>query len=184
MAGDMHGRGVHSKGACMAGGMYGRGYMAGTVHDRGAYVARGHAWQGGCAWQGACVAGACMAWALCMQERWLCTRGYASYWNAFLCQVDLHRPVATNPWINNTKLRMHSSRMCTTRSSSHWGEGLHQAPPPRAGTPQDQNPQEQAPPQSSTPLGQALPRDQTLPVDRHTPVNILPCPKLRLRAVY
>ena len=37
----------------------------------------------------------------------------------------------------------------------------------------------QAPPRIRHPPG-----DQALPtVDRHTPVNILPCPKLRLRAV-
>ena len=47
--------------------------MAGGMHDRGAYMAEGHAWQGGVpgggmhgkgyAWQGACMAGgACMAW--------------------------------------------------------------------------------------------------------------------------
>ena len=77
--------------------------------------------------------------------------------------------------------RMHSTRMRTTCSSSHLG-GLHQAPPwdqappgpstspelgtPRPGTPQTRHPSAQAP-----------------PVVRHTPVNILPCPKLRLRVV-
>ena len=54
--------------------------------------------------------------------------------------------------------------MRTARSSSRRG-GLHQPPP-------DQAPQEQAPHSGPDP-----------PVDRHTPVNILPCPKLRLRAV-
>ena len=49
---------------------------------------------------------------------------------------------------------MHSSRMRTARSSSRGGS------PPGA------------PPGTMHP-----------PVDRHTPVNILPCPKLRLRAV-
>ena len=48
------------------------------------------------------------------------------------------------------------------------------------------------PPGAGTPPEQAPPRDQTIPsprrrhpppVDRHTPVNILPCPKLRVRAV-
>ena len=68
--------------------------------------------------------------------------------------------------------RMHSSRMHTARSSSRWGwsppsnppgtrHPLDQTPPPRPGTYQTRHP----------------------PVDRQTPVNILPCPKLCLRAV-
>ena len=61
-------------------------------------------------------------------------------------------------FLNSNRTRMHSSRMHTAHSSSRPG-GLHQAPSPRPGT--------HPPP----------------PVDRHTPVNILPCPKLRLRAV-
>ena len=44
--------------------------------------------------------------------------------------------------------------------------------------PPDQAPQEQAPPWDQAPHSGPDP-----PVDRHTPVNILPCPKLRLRAV-
>ena len=61
---------------------------------------------------------------------------------------------------------MHSSRMRTARSSSRPG-GLHQAPPGSRLPPDQAPPWDQAPP----------------PVDRHTPVNILLCPKLRLRAV-
>ena len=76
------------------------------------------------------------------------------------------------------KTRMHSSRMRTTRSSSHQGD-LHQAPPPTR-PPQSRHPSQG---RHTTPLGFAPPRDQTPPVDRHTSVNILPCPKLRLRAV-
>ena len=34
-----------------------------------------------------------------------------------------------------------------------------------------------------TPLDQAPPGTRHPPVDKHTPVNILPCPKLRLRSV-
>ena len=78
---------------------------------------------------------------------------------------------------------MHSSRMRTDRSSSRCGGCVHQAPPDYA-PPWDQTP---------TPLGPDTPRNQTpqdqvppgtgTPLDRHTPVNILPCPKLRLRAV-
>ena len=50
---------------------------------------------------------------------------------------------------------------------------------PRTRPPLDQAPpQEQAPPQ-----GAGTPPDQPPPVDRHTSVNILLCPKLRLRAV-
>ena len=69
-------------------------------------------------------------------------------------------------------IRMHSSRMRTARSSSR------PAPPPPEQALLDQAPPwEQAPPQTRRPP------EQTPPVDRHTPVNILPCPKLRLRAV-
>ena len=57
--------------------------------------------------------------------------------------------------------RMHSSRMCTARSSSRRGEISTRTPGTRPPSP-----------------GPGTP-----PVDRHTPVNILPCPKLRLRAV-
>ena len=78
---------------------------------------------------------------------------------------------------------MQTSRMHTARSSSRWG-GLHQAPP-------DQTPQDQAPLPGPDPPGAGTPHPgtrhpplaQAPPVDRHTPVNILPCPKLRLRAV-
>ena len=75
---------------------------------------------------------------------------------------------------------MHSSRMRTARSSSRLGVStMH---PPRADTP---------PPGQCTPEsrhhhpGSRPPRDHahTPAVDRHMPVNILPCPKLRLRAV-
>ena len=64
--------------------------------------------------------------------------------------------------------------MRTARSSSG-RTGLHWVPP-----------WEQTPPGDHAPprLGADTPREQTPPpVDRHTPVNILPCPKLRLRAV-
>ena len=84
---------------------------------------------------------------------------------------------------------MHSSRMRTACSSSRPGG----APP---GTPREQiPPQDQAslgsrylPPGPGTPGTRhppgARPPDQAPPlVDRHTPVNILPCPKPRLRAI-
>ena len=105
---------------------------------------------------------------------------------------------------------MHSSRMRTARSSSRSG-GLHQAPlrtrhplgpgiPPGPDTPKDQAPPGPgtplgpdphlgpAPPGPGTPPRPGTPPDQTLPGPdtpwtRHPPVNILPCPKLRLRAV-
>ena len=58
------------------------------------------------------------------------------------------------------------------------------------GTPRDQAPPwNQAPhapgiPQYRNPArNRCIPRTRQPPVDRHTPVNILPCPKLRLRAV-
>ena len=63
MRGGMHSRVCVWQGACMVGGMHGRGRM----HGRGACMAgvcawqEGHVWQGGIcgmghAWQGACVA--------------------------------------------------------------------------------------------------------------------------------
>ena len=68
--------------------------------------------------------------------------------------------------------------------------------PPDQAPPKDQTPQTRHPsprirhppgpgtPQEQTPTGTRHPPDQTpSPVDRHTPVNILPCPKFRLRAV-
>ena len=98
---------------------------------------------------------------------------------------------------------MHSSRMRTARSSSCRGGG---SPP---GTPWDQTPTDQAHsppgtrplwtrhpsqtrpplgppppgPGTPTPLEPGIPQHQAPPVDRYTPVNILPCPKVRLRAV-
>ena len=101
---------------------------------------------------------------------------------------------------------MHSSRMRTACSSSHHGT-------PRAGTPPGPDPPQLPPwvlawrpPPGQIPLNLHLGFgpgnlqgmlayhspletccnacwDSTPPVDRHTPVNILPCPKLRLRAV-
>ena len=89
---------------------------------------------------------------------------------------------------------MHSSRMRTARSSSRRGRGLYQAPPPppeQAPPPREQAPPGPDPPMSWHPLPPGSrhppgpdPLDQASPlVDRHTPVNILPCPKLRFRAV-
>ena len=65
------------------------------------------------------------------------------------------------------KTRMHSSRMRTTHSSSRGGSPPCITPPGTMHQPGPCTPQDHAPPL----------------VDRHTPVNILPCPKLRLRAV-
>ena len=62
---------------------------------------------------------------------------------------------------------------------------LDQAPPweqvPPGTRPPDQAPPGTRPPGSGTPLGAGTPPPPF--VNRHTPVNILPCPKLRLRAV-
>ena len=68
--------------------------------------------------------------------------------------------------------------------------------PPKTRPPPDQAPLKQASPQTrhtpraGTPSlqsrhspGADTPTPGPSPVDRHTPVNILPCPKLRLRAV-
>ena len=60
--------------------------------------------------------------------------------------------------LNYNVTGMHSSRMRTARSSSRPGGGV----PGR---------------------DQAPPRDQVPPLWTDTPVNILPCPKLRLRVV-
>ena len=98
--------------------------------------------------------------------------------------------------INKLYTRMHSSRMRIARSSSRGespsGTPREQAPPKQA-PPQEQihTPWDQAPPGADTPLqsrhpspGADTPRTRHPPLlDRHTPVNILPCPKLRLRAV-
>ena len=87
MAGGVHGRG-HAwwgcawQGACVAGGMHGGG-----VHGRGACLAggvhgRGHVWQG------VFVAGAHAAGYACppggYDEIWSMSGRYASHWNAFL----------------------------------------------------------------------------------------------------
>ena len=98
-------------------------------------------------------------------------------------------------FITLNKTRMHSSRMRTARSSSrsggawYWGE---REPPWDQAPPWDQvhpplrtryTPWDQPPPGPDPPGLDPL-RDQALPlVDRHTLINILPCPKPRLRAV-
>ena len=73
----VRGRGVRGGGACVVGGMYGRG--GGGVHGRGhtwqgCVCGRGHVWQGGmhggggasvagvCEWQGICMAGVGWGW--------------------------------------------------------------------------------------------------------------------------
>ena len=71
------------------------------------------------------------------------------------------------------KTRKHSSRIRTAHSSSHTG-GIHQVP---LGL---DPPWDQTPPWDQDPLWDQTPRDQA---HRHTPVNIIPCSKLRLRAV-
>ena len=70
------------------------------------------------------------------------------------------------------KTRMHSGRMRTVRDSGSPG-GLHQASPRGQTPPGTRHPPSPGPD----------PRTRHPPVERHTPVNILPCPKLRLRAV-
>ena len=66
---------------------------------------------------------------------------------------------------------------CVTPAAVAVRGGLNQAPCP----PQDQAP----PPETRHPPGtrHPPPGPGTPTVDRHTPVNILPCPKLRLRVV-
>ena len=59
----------------MAGGMHGGG---GVMCDRQACMVGGGMYGRGCAWLGACVAG-----------DGHCSGRYASYWNAFLLQLNL-----------------------------------------------------------------------------------------------
>ena len=81
----------------------------------------------------------------------------------------------------NDKTRMHSSRMCTAHSSSRGGSPP--GTPPGADPPWSRHPPGSRHPRTRHPLGAGTPWTRHPPVDRHTPVNILPCPKLRLRAV-
>ena len=67
--------------------------------------------------------------------------------------------------------------MRTARSSSHPGGCLHQAPP---GSRHPSGPGTPNPPGADTPQNQSPPREQN---SWHTPMKILPCPKLRLRVV-
>ena len=87
---------------------------------------------------------------------------------------------------------MHSSRTRTAHSSSR-SRGSPPGTPPPDQTPWTRHPfpRDQVPPLGSgaPPQDQAPTQDQTpgarppLPVDRQTPVYILSCPKLHLRAV-
>ena len=92
MVGGMRGRGEHVwQGVCMLGGVCGRGTC---IVGGGVCMAGGHAWQGVCG-EGACMVGGC-AWHGGMhgwggvrgRRDGHCSRRYASYWNAFsLCKV-------------------------------------------------------------------------------------------------
>ena len=93
-------------GACVAGGMRGRGHawqgacVVGGMHGRGACIIWGCVWQGACMvgacmaggmhGRGACVAGVCV-WQGGMHGRYYeiqsMSRRYASYWNAFLLHL-------------------------------------------------------------------------------------------------
>ena len=68
--------------------------------------------------------------------------------------------------------RMHSSRMCTARSSSHPGGSPPGSPwtrhPPGPGTPWTRYPQDQAPPEQAPPRSRPN-RDQTPPKQAQTP---------------
>ena len=89
---------VQGGGACMAGGMHGRGVcvvgggacVAGGMHDRGyARQEGGHAWQGVCMGgmhdRGACIGGRGM----CGRRDGHCSGRYATYWDAFLFKLRL-----------------------------------------------------------------------------------------------
>ena len=89
-----------------------------------------------------------------------------------------------------SQTRMHSSRIRTARSSSRLGGSPPgtppEQPPPGPGNPPGPGtPPDQAPPRTRHPPDQAPPRTRP-PCEQnswHTLVKILPCPKLRLRAV-
>ena len=68
--GGMCGRGMHGRGACMAGGMHGGG----------------HAWQEGMCGRGACMAGGMHGGYYEVRSR---SGRCASYWNAFLLSMRL-----------------------------------------------------------------------------------------------
>ena len=80
MAGGMY-CGRHAwQGACIVG----EAYMAGGMHGRGACMVGGHVWQGGMHGRG-------HAWCGHVYGRrdGHCSRQYASYWNAFLFDIQL-----------------------------------------------------------------------------------------------
>ena len=109
--------------------------------------------------------------------------------------------------------RMRTTRSSICRGGLHQAPPRPDPPeqaPPQSRHPQSRHPLEQAPPldktfpsgggtplRADTPPGPDSPdqtpgtrpprpeplREQARPVDRHVPVNILPCPKLRLGAV-
>ena len=93
VVGGMCGRGYAWQGACGVGAMCGRGKcMVGACMARGVCVAGGHAWHGwGHVWQeGACVVGGSMHGRRCTWQGGMCgrrdghySRQYTSYWNAF-----------------------------------------------------------------------------------------------------
>ena len=64
------------------------------------------------------------------------------------------------------------------------GPGIPRPGTPGAGTPPTRHPLDQVPPQTRHHPGAGTPQTKhPPPVDRHMPVNVLFCPKLRLRAV-
>ena len=96
----------------------------------------------------------------------------------------------------HTNTEQESSRIRTARSSRRPGCSPPGTPseeaPPRAGTPQSRHPPRAGTPQSRQPPWSRPPWEQAPPWTRHPPceqnswhmpMKILPCPKLRLRAV-
>ena len=70
---------VHGRGACMAGGVHGRGYVWGGHVWQGGHAVAGGIHGRGCVWQGGMhgrKGGVCGIQSM--------SRRYASYWNAFL----------------------------------------------------------------------------------------------------
>ena len=127
MAGGMHGRGV-----CMAeGGVHGRGVcVAGGMHGRGGMCGRGrHAWQGACMAAGACVAGACMAGGVhgrghvWQGGQWACVAG--GMHGRGSCVADITRYVAgsTHPTGSLMQIAGYCSTTCIGQIR-HYGEFL------------------------------------------------------------
>ena len=76
--------------------------------------------------------------------------------------------------VHGYKTRMHSSRMCTTHSSSHPGGSPPCTPQEQAPLPPEQTPTWEQTPPDQAPPEQTSPQEQTPPWSRHPPGSRLP----------